>query len=108
MSYDPSKSAAMGRAAAAAGGRRVGISAGGSFGSSERLSPTSSGSRRSRHGSVNGLSDEDAFARPATVVAKYSNSVASNISALSQHGEPGRALSTIDVDDDVSTDTVSV
>jgi len=100
MSYDPSKSAAMGRAA----GRR---SIDGSFGSTERLSPTSSGSRRSSHGSVSGLSDDDAFGRSAAAVAQLSSSVAGNISALSRRVGSGHTLSTVDDDDDeVSTNTV--
>ena len=100
MSYDPSKSAAMGRAA----GRR---SIDGSFGSTERLSPTSSGSRRSSHGSVSGLSDDDAFGHSAAAVAQLSSSVAGNISALSRRVGSGHTLSTVDDDDDeVSTNTV--
>jgi len=97
MTYDASKSAAMARAAAA--GRRSGD---GSRGSLERLSPSSSGSRRSSQGSVNDASDEDAFVRSAAAVAKYSSSVACDINALSQRVGSGRALSTVDDDDDLS------
>ena len=93
MTYDPSKSAAMGRAAAALG-RRSGD------GSTERLSPLSGGSRRSSHGSVSGISDDDAtFGRSAAAVAKYSSSVACDINALSQRAGSGRTLSAADDDD---------
>ena len=92
MSYDASKSAAMGRTAAAVG-HKTGA------GSTERLSSSGSDSRRSSHGSVSELSDE-AFGRTATAVAKYSSSLASDINALSQRVGSGRTLSTVDDGDE--------
>jgi len=91
VSYDPLKAAAMGRATATVGRK----SSTGCGGSTEHLSPSSTTSRRSSHGSVSELSDEDPFA-----VAKYSSSVACDINALSVRAGSGCALSTIDDDDD--------
>ena len=92
MAYDPSKSAARGRAVAAARGS-------GNRGSAERLSSSSGDSRRS-----SGASDEDPF---EVRVANYSHSVACDMHALAQRAGSGHALSTVDDDDnDSSTDTV--
>lgn len=100
MSYDPSKSAALGRAAVA---RRTG-----SRGSLERISQEGGGdSRRSSRGSVSGLSDEEPSGQPAGAVAKFSSSVAFDINVMSQLVESGHPSNSVYYDDaELSTNAV--
>jgi len=70
-----------------------------SRGSTERLSPPSARRSGMHCGSVSGIDDRDTLLSRSTAVAKYSSSVASDINALSQRAGSGRALSTVDDDD---------